>query len=90
MKLMKLIAHGTVQGKEIVFPEALGFPDETRVVVSIEPETAEHESPSAESLDESMEMPFFGMWADRDDMVDSVAWVRNQREQWLQRLTRQG
>jgi len=24
--------------------------------------------------------PFFGMWKDRDDMVDSSAWVRSLRE----------
>jgi hypothetical protein len=32
--------------------------------------------------------PFFGIWADRDDMKDSVAWVRNiRREQWDRRRT---
>ena len=24
----------------------------------------------------------FGMWADREEMEDSAAWVRRQREQW--------
>ena len=29
------------------------------------------------------EEPFFGMWADREDMKDPVAWVRHIREtQW--------
>jgi hypothetical protein len=27
------------------------------------------------------------MWADRDDMTDSVAWVRRERDKWQQRLT---
>jgi hypothetical protein len=25
--------------------------------------------------------PFIGMWRDRDDMQDSVAWTRNRRQQ---------
>lgn len=29
------------------------------------------------------EEPFFGMWADREDMADSVEWVRKtRREHW--------
>ena len=29
------------------------------------------------------EEPFFGMWADREDMADAVEWVRKiRREQW--------
>lgn len=34
-------------------------------------------------------LPFFGMWADRDEMNDSVDWVRREREKWQQRLTQQ-
>jgi hypothetical protein len=89
MMLMKVIAHGTVQGREIVFPDALGLPDGTRVVVSIEPEETDGESPFTETAEEIATWSFFGMWADREDMADSVAWVRKQREQWLERLTRQ-
>ena len=29
----------------------------------------------------------FGMWADREDMADSAAWVRKQRESWSNRLS---
>jgi hypothetical protein len=29
------------------------------------------------------DLPFVGMWADRDDMADSTAWVRRlRREEW--------
>ena len=35
------------------------------------------------------EDPAIGMWADREDMQDSVAWVRREREQWDKRLTRE-
>jgi prevent-host-death family protein len=34
-------------------------------------------------------LPFFGMWAHRNDMRDSTAWVRKEREKWHQRVTRQ-
>jgi predicted CopG family antitoxin len=30
----------------------------------------------------------YGIWADRDDMVDSLEWVRKQRESWKDRLSR--
>ena len=83
---MKLTAHGTVQGNGIVFPEALGLPDGMRVVVSIEPEEVDRKPSSEESIERIAALPFFGMWADRADITDSVAWVRKIREQWLQRL----
>jgi hypothetical protein len=37
--------------------------------------------PFAELLDR-------GIWKDRQDMEDSVAWVRRERERWNERLTR--
>lgn len=33
-------------------------------------------------------LPFLGMWADREDMRNSTAWVRKEREKWHQRLAR--
>ena len=86
---MKVTAHGTVRGDGIIFPEGLGLPEGMHVTVSIVPEEADDESEFNESADEIARWPFFGMWADREDMADSVAWVRKIREQWLQRLTRQ-
>jgi hypothetical protein len=35
------------------------------------------------------EDPAIGMWKDREDMKDSAAWVRRQREQWSERLIRE-
>ena len=32
------------------------------------------------------EDPAIGMWKDREDMKDSAAWVRRQREHWSKRL----
>jgi hypothetical protein len=35
------------------------------------------------------EDPAIGIWKDREDMKDSAAWVRRQRERWSKRLTRE-
>lgn len=35
---------------------------------------------SDEEKEDLLSLPIFGMWADREDMEDSVAWVRRQRE----------
>lgn len=43
------------------------------------------EPPSEEDF---AHLPFFGMYADREDMEDGVAWVRWERERWNERLTR--
>ena len=40
--------------------------------------------------DDFASLPFFGMWADRQEMQDSEAYVRREREQWQQRLKRPG
>ena len=51
--------------------------------------TAPDAIPDAISDEEFKQLPFFGMYADREDMADSVAWVRQEREQWNTRLTRE-
>ena len=76
---MKAFAHGTVQGNEIVIPNGLGLPDGTQVAVTIEPVETGVEGTSPESVEEIAALPFFGMWANREDMADSIAWVREIR-----------
>jgi hypothetical protein len=34
------------------------------------------------------EHPFRGLWQDREEMKDSTAWVRRQREKWAERISR--
>lgn len=34
------------------------------------------------------DLPAFGMWKDREDMKDPVAWVRKQREARMRALSR--
>jgi hypothetical protein len=85
---MKVITRGTVKNGTIVVHEPIGLPDGTEVIVSIEPNVIEHRLSPDERLAEFRALPFHGMWADREDMADSVAWVRGIREQWRQRTFR--
>ena len=83
-----LLERGKVKGRGIVFPKRLTLPEGTEVMVRIEP-VVESAKIMARTEDLDLgDLPFFGMWADREDMKDSVAWVRKEREQWHQRATR--
>ncbi len=44
---------------------------------------------SEDEQEDLLSLPFFGMWADREDMQDSVAWVRRQRSGWNHRHKRE-
>jgi hypothetical protein len=86
---MVFIERGKVQNGAIVFSEPLNLPEGTDVVVQIEPVAADREAPQAAADDDFAALPFFGMWTGREDMSESVAWVRREREQWHQRVERQ-
>jgi hypothetical protein len=83
---MAFIEQGFVRGGQIVLDEPLSLAEGTPVVVHVEPllpsEMREHETSFAS-------LPFFGMWADREEMADSAARVRKEREQWHLRAARQ-
>ncbi|MCC6444970.1 MAG: hypothetical protein IT210_16130 [Armatimonadetes bacterium] len=85
---MRLIEQGTIQNGNIVLKDPLDLPDGTAVVIEIEAITAEHPVSDSKSDSEFISLPFFGMWADREDMNDSAAWVRKEREQWQLRADR--
>jgi hypothetical protein len=89
---MVKVERGKVEGGGIVFDEPLALPHGTEVTVSIKTlADEEKETDAMEATDANVEDDFtsiFGMWADREDMVDSVAWVRRMREQWHQRVAR--
>lgn len=80
--------HGRIERGAIVLSKPLPLPEGTEVTVRIDSaaETAHDESSGA--TDTFVSLPFFGMWADRYDMVDSTAWVQREREQWQQRVNR--
>jgi hypothetical protein len=80
---------GKVQAGSIVLTDPVPLPEGTEVEVQIEPlGTADSTAPSLRS-EEFAALPFFGMWADREDMKDSVAWVQKERAKWHQRAARQ-
>ena len=79
--------RGKIHSGSIVLDEPINLPEGTEVIVHVEPVT--HEGVSASNGDEFEQLPFFGMWADRDEMSDSLAWLRREREKWQQRLTQQ-
>ncbi len=87
---MAIVARGTVQNGMIIPDEPLELPNGTEVVVSVEPAEQGAEADLVRRLAEFDALGFHGMWADREDMADSVAWVRGMRDQWQQRLSRQG
>ncbi len=84
---MSSIHRGKVSGRSIVFSEPLAIPDGTDVAVRIEPLGMEADGTAA--ADGFGTLSFFGLWADREDLRDSSAWVRREREKWRDRLTRQ-
>ena len=89
-----IIEEGKVSNGHIVLSNPLSLPEGTEVRVKIEPvdpvpvdEDDGQDTGSNESED-FVNLSCFGMWADRKDMRDSVAWLRKEREKWQQRLTR--
>ena len=83
-----IIEEGKISNGHIVLSKPLSLPEGTEVRVQIEPiETDNTQNTAAEENEGFANQPFFGMWADREDMRDSVAWVRKQREKWKERLT---
>lgn len=86
---MTLIGRGKVQGGGIVFPEPLTLPEGTEVVIFIEAPAVGQQSGLPGTDEDFAALSFFGMWADREDMRDSAAWVRRERERWQQRAVRQ-
>jgi hypothetical protein len=78
-------AAATVHNGSLVFAKPLRLPEGAEVRVQIEPLSSERAPVGAGSTDYTSQ-PFFGLWQDRPEMSDSVAWVRGEREKWQQRL----
>ena len=81
---MEVVGHGTIQSGKIVLSDPLQLPEGTEGVVRIEP-VVSAQTPT-EKTNGFNELPFFGMWASRDDMVDSGEWVTKERDKWRHRL----
>lgn len=83
---MDVIQRARIEDGRLVLPEPLPLPDGTMVVVSIHVVEPTEDAPLPDGGVDFGSEPFFGVWSDRDEMADSVAWVNRQRDTWQQRL----
>lgn len=89
-----IIEQGEVNNGGIVLSKPLSLPEGTKVRIQIEPvdpaivSDDDSQDKDSDESEEFANLPCFGMWADREDMRDSVAWLRKEREKWQQRFTR--
>lgn len=85
---MDILERGKVKDGAIVLDRPLKLEDGTDVEVRIQPlgpqPSGEHEE-DAGPAEDFASLPFFGMWADREDMADSVEWVNKERAKWHSR-----
>jgi len=86
---MEITQRGKVQNGTLVLAEPLTLPEGAEVVVRIETLDADDATTVLPDSGDLAGLPFIGMWADRDDMNDSAAWVRRERDEWQQRASRQ-
>jgi hypothetical protein len=86
---MTRLERGKVEGNHIVFRKPLDLPEGTEVDVHIETIDSAGTDVSAETA-LFASLPFFGMWAQREDMFDSAAWVAKERDRWQRRQKPQG
>ena len=88
-----IIEEGKVSNGHIVLSNPLSLPEGTEVRVRIEPvdpvpvNEDDGQDTGSNPSEDFANLSCFGMWADREDMRDSVAWLRKEREKWQQRLT---
>lgn len=81
-----IIEEGKISNGRIVLSKPLSLPEGTEVRIQIEPVGAaavsddENQDKDSNESEDFANLPCFGMWADREDMRDSVEWVRKQRE----------
>lgn len=92
--MVLIIEDGKVSNGHIFLSKPISLPEGTEVRVQIEPvdltfiSRDDSQDTDSDESEDFINLPCFGMWADREDMRDSVAWLREEREKWQQRLTR--
>ena len=82
--------RGKIHDGAIVLSEPVALPEGMEVIVNIAPVEASECADTNPQTDNAMTLPFIGIWADHEDMSDSAAWVRKEREAWSQRRHQQG
>ena len=92
--MVLIIEDGKVNNGHIVLSKPLSLPEGTEIRVQIElvdltsVNGDDNQNTDSEESEDFANLSWFGMWADREDMRDSVAWLHKEREKWQQRLTR--
>jgi predicted DNA-binding antitoxin AbrB/MazE fold protein len=86
--MVLIVEQGKVNNGGIVLSKPLSLPEGTEVRIQIEP-IASNDGTRTDTSEsnEFANLPCFGMWAEREEMRDSVAWVKKEREKWKQRYT---
>ena len=85
--MVLIVEQGKVSNGGIVLSKPLLLPEGTEVRIQIEPiDTNDSTSTETNDSEDFASLPCFGMWADRQEMRDSVAWLKREREKWQQRL----
>ena len=86
--MVLIVEQGKVSKGGIVLSKPLLLPEGTEVRIQIELIASNDGTRTATSeSNEFANLSCFGMWADRGEMRDSVAWVKKEREKWKQRYT---
>ena len=80
-----IIEQGKINNGGIVLSKPLPLPEGTEVRIQIEPIDTHNPSTMTEASEDFANLPCFGMWADRSEMRDSVAWLKKEREKWQHR-----
>ena len=84
---MSVRVRAHFDGKAIVPNEPLDLPQDMELEVEVRFVTRAGRRRRAKRVVGGVtSMPFFGMWADREDMKDAAEWVRKERERWSERL----
>jgi hypothetical protein len=74
-----------VQEGKLVFSDPVPMPDGTQVEVQVVEVPPPEPPPTPEEIQDFLADPAHGMWADREDMKDSVAWLEQERAKWRRR-----
>ena len=78
-----IIEQGKINNGRIVLSKPLSLPEGTEVRIQIEPiDTNDNTDTGTEASADFANLSCFGMWADRGEMRDSVAWLKKEREKW--------
>jgi hypothetical protein len=86
---MVVIENGTVINGALSLEHPLPLADGSRVVVRVETDSPVAASETTGTANDLASHPFIGLWADRKDISDSSEFVRQEREKWQLRGTRQ-